>query len=242
MANNTKLYNYKDEREGDSAKTFSERTGKLKEKRNISVNRLADLTSLDQSNFNKVLNLQARIHVRDVIACADYFNVSTDYLLGRTDVKEVAGKSESVQNPSVNNQLGKRDKTGSYTNEEIVDFIYFLLKAEKAKTTSTSVIEEVVYEYQGKDDDGEDWWYPRQNKAIDYQALYFPRFWNPDDEEDPEYVDYIEESAMNRGNIIPQMDKLNKMLELCNKYLPGYKNGEINEKEFERIVKQITIK
>jgi len=67
---------------------FSERLRRLRRERGISQERLADAVSV---SGGAVGNWEAGIRRPDHVMLqrlADFFNVSTDYLLGRTDVKE----------------------------------------------------------------------------------------------------------------------------------------------------------
>ena len=68
---------------------------KLKELRclkGISQQQLADVITVSQQSINKYENHGVEPDISTLIKIAEYFNVSLDYLLGRTEIKEMAEK------------------------------------------------------------------------------------------------------------------------------------------------------
>ncbi len=61
------------------------RLKKLREKHNISQLKLAMELNLTQNSVSRYENGEREADYNTLIAFADYFNVSVDYLLGRTD-------------------------------------------------------------------------------------------------------------------------------------------------------------
>ena len=56
----------------------------LRNKNNITQQQLADIISVSQQSINKYENQNIEPDISTLIALADYFDVSVDYLIGRT--------------------------------------------------------------------------------------------------------------------------------------------------------------
>ncbi|MBQ8613594.1 MAG: helix-turn-helix transcriptional regulator [Ruminiclostridium sp.] len=65
------------------------RLRELREKNNISQIRLAMELNLNQNSISRYENGEREADYKTLIAFADYFNVSVDYLLGRTDKSQI---------------------------------------------------------------------------------------------------------------------------------------------------------
>lgn len=63
------------------------RLKELREKKGISQLKLAIDLNMNQNSISRYENGQREADYRTLIMFADYFNVSVDYLLGRTDNK-----------------------------------------------------------------------------------------------------------------------------------------------------------
>ena len=63
------------------------RLKKLRKERKISQLRLAIDLNMNQNAISRYENLEREADYKTLIKFADYFNVSLDYLLGRTDKK-----------------------------------------------------------------------------------------------------------------------------------------------------------
>ncbi|MBO5266296.1 MAG: helix-turn-helix transcriptional regulator [Ruminiclostridium sp.] len=61
------------------------RLRELREKHNVSQVKLAMELHLNQNSISRYENGEREADYNTLIAFADYFNVSVDYLLGRTD-------------------------------------------------------------------------------------------------------------------------------------------------------------
>ena len=64
------------------------RLKKLRKERNISQLKLALDLNLNQNAISRYENLEREADYQTLIKFADYFQVSIDYLLGRTDKKQ----------------------------------------------------------------------------------------------------------------------------------------------------------
>ncbi|MBR2018950.1 MAG: helix-turn-helix transcriptional regulator [Clostridia bacterium] len=63
------------------------RLKKLRKERNISQLKLAIDLSMNQNTISRYENLEREADYETLVKIADYFQVSLDYLLGRTDKK-----------------------------------------------------------------------------------------------------------------------------------------------------------
>ncbi len=104
----------------------------LCERQGISLNTLEDKLKLGKNSLYGLKRNQPSAERLQQIA--DYFNVSTDYLLGRTDNPVIAGSDEFAQ---VNGQIIDLRKAAANTmlfdgkplNEDDIDFITSVLSA-----------------------------------------------------------------------------------------------------------------
>lgn len=62
------------------------RLRELRKKKGISQLKLAIDLCMNQNNVSRYENMERQADYKTLIAFADYFNVSVDYLLGRTDI------------------------------------------------------------------------------------------------------------------------------------------------------------
>lgn len=59
----------------------------LRAEKKISQQQLADVIGVSQQSINKYENHSVEPDAATMIAIADYFNISVDYLIGHTDIK-----------------------------------------------------------------------------------------------------------------------------------------------------------
>ena len=71
---------------------FSAKLRELRKARNLTQKNMAELLQCTIRHYQMVEYGQINIPVSTLIILADYFSVSTDYLLGRTDVHEYKGR------------------------------------------------------------------------------------------------------------------------------------------------------
>lgn len=67
--------------------TFAERIAELREKQHRSRKVVSELCGLSPDAFRRYERREAKPSVDAVLAIANYFEVSTDYLMGRIDYK-----------------------------------------------------------------------------------------------------------------------------------------------------------
>lgn len=63
-------------------KVFADRLKDLRIERNLSIQKLAKLVGIGSSSISRWENCQAEIKASQLVILAQYFGVSTDYLLG----------------------------------------------------------------------------------------------------------------------------------------------------------------
>lgn len=64
----------------------------LRQQKGVSQQLLADFVLVSQQSINKYENHKVEPDIDTIVKIADYFDVSVDYLIGRTDVKHSAEK------------------------------------------------------------------------------------------------------------------------------------------------------
>ena len=72
---------------------FSERLKALREEKGLKQIEMAEVLSCIGRHYQKIEHGEINIPSLTLLFLADYFDVSTDYLLGRTDIRETPGKS-----------------------------------------------------------------------------------------------------------------------------------------------------
>ena len=74
----------------DLANNFHTRLKNLRTSRNLTQKQITDATGMTVTGYQNYESARRKPNFDAIIALADFFNVSTDYLLGRTDVPQVA--------------------------------------------------------------------------------------------------------------------------------------------------------
>ncbi len=109
-----------------------DRIKELAKKQGLSINSLEEKLGYSKNTIYNLKN--SKPSTERISEIADYFNVSTDYLLGRTDNPAIAGSDEF---PQVNGQIIDLRKAAANTmlfdgkplNEDDIDFITSVLSA-----------------------------------------------------------------------------------------------------------------
>lgn len=98
--------------------TFGEILKSLREDKDLKQEDIAKLMNVDRSTVGKWESSPSKPDYEKLIKLADYFNVSLDYLLGRTNIKE---KSDQITNVLKND---KKEIPAQFTTpEEAMKFI-----------------------------------------------------------------------------------------------------------------------
>lgn len=77
---------------------------RLREEAHISQKLLADAVGVSQQSINKYENHNIEPDIETLIRISDYFDVSIDYLVGRTDIRR---KAEAVHSYELNKSESK---------------------------------------------------------------------------------------------------------------------------------------
>lgn len=64
----------------------------LRQSAGVSQQKIADAIMVSQQSINKYENHNVEPDIETLIKIANYFDVSVDYLIGRNEIKEVAGE------------------------------------------------------------------------------------------------------------------------------------------------------
>ena len=185
----------------------------LLEKRNWKPAKLIEVTKIPQSQMSKVLNGKARFTLEQIIAVADAFNVSIDFLLGR----EQKYTQETLP-----------------TNKEIYEFFAPLLESGTLKSIFVNV-EEEAYELIE-----EPFTYPYgyTKKTSSYKAFYFSNYTQlPNIRElSAEECDEIDIDYGINGNDFERNKELNEFLTYYYKLYDLKKNSGMDEDIYETAI------
>ena len=69
---------------------FSQRLKELRREKHLTQRQMAELLECTERHYQKIEYGTINLPTLDLIFLADYFGVSTDYLLGRTDRRKVS--------------------------------------------------------------------------------------------------------------------------------------------------------
>ena len=72
------------------------RLRELRDERGMSLDDLADALHVNKSTLSRIENEQREPKESFIRECSDYFNVSTDYLLGKTDLRNYSDYHPSL--------------------------------------------------------------------------------------------------------------------------------------------------
>lgn len=75
---------------------FSIRIKELRKEKGLKQTDMAKLLNCAENHYQKIEYGQINVPSLTLRFLADYFDVSADYLLGRTDIRETPGKSRNI--------------------------------------------------------------------------------------------------------------------------------------------------
>ena len=185
----------------------------LLEKKNWKPANLIELTGIPQSQMSKVLNGKARFTLEQIIAVADAFNVSIDFLIGREQ---------------------KYTQTTLPTNKEIYEFFAPLLETTTLRSIYVNV-EEDAYELI---DEPFTYPYGFTKKTSSYKAFYFSNYTqlpNASDLSADECNTLDMELGIN-GNGFERNKELNEFLTYYYKLYDLKKNSGMDEDIYETAI------
>ena len=107
------------------------RIKKLRNEKNINQDVLAKLLGLEIAGISKLETGRVPLKDEYIVKLAEYFDVSTDYLLGKSDIRN----PEEFNNDDLHIALSKEDK-GVISDElknKITEYAKFVIEQEKNK-------------------------------------------------------------------------------------------------------------
>lgn len=115
--------------------TFGKRITMLREEKNMSRKDVAKALNISYSSMAKY-ETDDRFPVQETLkAIADFFQVSTDYLLGRTSVRNFYEKAEVEENDFVSEGMSCKDLYSIGLPDEVIrqinDYIEFMKQKYK---------------------------------------------------------------------------------------------------------------
>jgi len=66
-------------------KTYKERIRELREDKDLTQTQIAEVLNINQTVYSRYEGGRAKMPIHHLITLADYYNTSTDYILGRTN-------------------------------------------------------------------------------------------------------------------------------------------------------------
>jgi HTH-type transcriptional regulator, competence development regulator len=115
---------------------FPKRLKALRLQKKLTHQDMADFLGITRQGYSKYENGQSQPDIETINKLAEFFNVTTDYLLGRTDVLETRTEEENTL--AIINQLIKE-----YGIEQMGFF-----DIEKWKSLSEEEIEEIIKHFE----------------------------------------------------------------------------------------------
>lgn len=107
------------------------RIKKLRNEKNINQDVLAKLLGLEIAGISKLETGRVPLKDEYIIKLAEYFDVSTDYLLGKSDIRN----PEEFNNDDLHIALSKEDKgvISDELKDKITEYAKFVIEQEKNK-------------------------------------------------------------------------------------------------------------
>ncbi len=92
----------------------------LRMRSGMSQQQLADVINVSQQSINKYENHDVEPNIETLCAIADFFNVSVDFLVGRTDVERKSEPTEFCQLNSAEKSLIGKIRSLSPADRELI--------------------------------------------------------------------------------------------------------------------------
>ena len=101
---------------------LSNRLKMLRTKQNLSQRQMAEILGLETSSYGKYENSKAQPPADKLQALAEFFDVSVDYLLGRTNVRKL-NLPENVQVLQMAEEIDELSETQQQQLRDFLDYI-----------------------------------------------------------------------------------------------------------------------
>ncbi|WP_449456308.1 helix-turn-helix domain-containing protein [Streptococcus suis] len=97
---------------------FSERLKQLRKEAGLTQKQVAEKLSMSQPQYNRTENGGRKPSDETLKLFSNFFNVSTDYLLGRTDIKNSSEIDEEKLDKAIDESLGFNGKPATEQERE----------------------------------------------------------------------------------------------------------------------------
>lgn len=104
----------------------------LRIKHNLTQQQLADKFNISQSTVKMIEANERRPGLDLLVKMADFFNVSTDYLLGRTDIENAIIIKQTIDGNEYEFEVDKNIYPDGLTREQVVEKLKALKRLEDA--------------------------------------------------------------------------------------------------------------
>lgn len=137
--------------EWDKLPILAQRIRILLERDGISANQLGEKTGIKPSVMRDYLNKRVDIGVNNLIKLADAFNVSTDYLLGRTEYQTIKASKKAamittgLSEPAIKKLYRLRSKPSGGTDDRIFSLVSDLIEAKEFEKIFSAIAEFIRY-------------------------------------------------------------------------------------------------
>ena len=95
----------------------------LRAEKNISQQQLADVVGVSQQSINKYENHSVEPDIDTLIRISDFFSVSVDFLIGRTDVRIIPSNMTEYSLTNKEKDVIDGYRNANQKDREIIDFI-----------------------------------------------------------------------------------------------------------------------
>jgi transcriptional regulator with XRE-family HTH domain len=100
------------------------RLEELREKKGMTRKEMAKYLEIDQSTYGKYELGKREPDIETIEALADYFNVSVDYLLGRTDELSPYPRVDTIAAHRTDDPMSELPEEARKSVEEFIDYVY----------------------------------------------------------------------------------------------------------------------
>ncbi|WMJ77835.1 helix-turn-helix transcriptional regulator [Sedimentibacter sp. MB35-C1] len=127
------------------ANIFAERLQLLRKKANVSQKILSDHIGVSYHTISKIENKQRAASIEVITAIAEYFDVSLDYLTGRTDLPDITDKNKGLDiTPEESELLEEFRLLNKYEQNIIVGKISEILYNKNIENRNMEMSEEIA--------------------------------------------------------------------------------------------------
>jgi Predicted transcriptional regulators len=117
--------------------SIGDRLEKLRKERKLSQNDMAKFLGITRQGYGNYESGARRPDNETLQKLADFFEVSTDYLLGRTDDPKRPDSNNEIKNPRILRMISRANELSHLSEDELnqaLDYIDFLFQvAEKRR-------------------------------------------------------------------------------------------------------------